>query len=325
MVDTRSREDTLLERFEDLEAIWPAHAANHRVATTSLHSDDVLALDGSRWGSFAQRHKWGLTIAATITALIAWLVFIAAPAYDERLATDTLASYDAALATIDGAVPNARTALAALTAPTADGAELSGSLETLTPFIASANSAREIVAEPLPGTPPLVPRTHIEGIADARLELATVTDQAEALATRLSSLLSYRLLTDGLFALPELPDAAGPDETDTISVELAASLAASVESAVSLPVDPLLDGHRTAAADTLDLLDLLRADYLTALRAEDVATAGALASDMNAAVAELDATLAAALAEVEAWGLRELDLLRVATLEAQAGMEQLAP
>lgn len=317
MVDTRSRQQTLLDRFEELDAIWPERAVSNRMATASLGSDDLLEVDGRRAGEFLFRHRWGLIALATITAVVAWVLLVAAPAIDARYAAQTVDDYDEVLVAIDGAVPSARRALTVLADPVSDDADLSVSLDHLAPFVTAAGTGRSVVAAPLPGTPPFVPRTDIEAVTPIRVEVEAVVANAEMLATRLNSLLTYRLLADDLFTLPELPLAADPDAADAVSVELAGALAAAVEATVSLPSDPLLAEHRLAATDTLTLLETFRADYLTALRAEDAEATEALIADIELAMGALSQALHRSLAGIEEWGARQLDLLRVATIEAR--------
>jgi hypothetical protein len=317
VVDTRSRQDTLIERFESLDAIWPERANYSRVATRSLGADDVLTTEPGTAVEFLRRHSWTLGGLVVLVTSIAWLIGVGAPALDARLAESTLSDYDRALVAIDSSIFDARQALAVLTDPGSDSADLSESLENMTPFVSATSFARTAVAAALPETPPLVPRTRIEAVVPTRISVAGVADQAEAVADRLGTLLTYRLLADGLFVLPHLPTVADGDAVETLSVEIAAALAASVEAAVSLPTDPLLETHRRAVTDTLGRLEALRGDYLAALRAEDEAGAAAIVAEVDAALAAVTDTLGTSLGDVEDWGARELDLLRVATLEAR--------
>ena len=317
MVDTRPRQQTLLDRFEELDAIWPEVSAHDRVLTTSLGRDDILA--GADAPGFVSRHRWGLIALATVVAAAAWLVLVAAPGLESRLADETRAGYDGALASIDLAVPDARRALAVLTDPASDAAELSSSLERLNPFVSATSQARAVVAEPLPATPPLVPRDKIEALISARAVAGDVVNQSEAIAARLNTLLTYRLLAASLFELPALPFTATTEDTDLLSVDLAGSLAASVEIAVSLPSDPLLNDHRRLASEALVRIEGWRSDYLAALRAEDAAAAEAAVDQITAAIGDLDASLQASLGDIESWGARELDLLRLATLDGRSG------
>lgn len=316
MVQTHSRPQTLLDRFEELDAIWPDTYEPDRIATTSPGEDHIV-IEDNRAPDFLHRHRWGLIAAAVTVAATSWLLLVAAPAQDHRLATQVLNRYDGALASIDLTVPDARSALAVLTNPLTEVSDLSDSLEQLSPFVTATNTARSAVSDALPDTLPLVPRTEIEAVATVRSDVGEVAGQAEGLATRLNSLVTYRLLTYGLFDLPELPTEAAPDTIDSLSVELAGAMAASVEVAVSLPSDPLLEAHRLATNETLAQMEIWRTEYLTALRAEDSAAAEVIVTDIEATLLTLHRTLAGSLAEIEAWGARELDLLRLSTIEVR--------
>jgi len=317
LVQTHPRPQTLLDRFEELDAIWPESYEPDRIATTSLGNDHILEIQDTRAPDFLRRHRWGLIALATMVATASWLILVAAPAQDHRLATQLLDRYDGALAAIDLTVPDARRALGVLTDPVADVSDLSDSLQQLSPFVAAASATRSAVTAALPDTLPLVPRTEIEAVAPVRSDVGEVAGQAEVLATRLNSLVTYRLLTYGLFNLPDLPIAASAEEVDVLSVDLAAAMAASVEVAVSLPSDPLLESHRLAANEALTQMDVWRTDYLTALRAEDTATAEGIVAGIESTLLTLHRTLAGSLVEVENWGVRELDLLRLSTIEVR--------
>jgi hypothetical protein len=317
LVQTRPRPQTILDRFEELDAIWPHRHGADRITTTSLGVDEILEVDDRRASDFLTRHRWGLIAVVTIAAATSWLVFVAAPAFDERLAAETVAGYDSALAAIDVAIPDARRAIAALTDPASDPSDLSRSLERLSPFVVSADAARAAVTKELPETPPLVPRTQIESVASVRAEAGAVANQAADLAARLASLVTYRLLADGLFDLPDLPVAAAPDAIDVLSVDMATAMAASVEIAVSLPADPLLDDHRQLANEALIQMDGWRTDYLAAMRVEDAAVTEGIIAEIDATRLALDTALADSLGAIEHWGARELDLLRVAIIESR--------
>lgn len=317
MVQTHSRPQTLLDRFEELDAIWPETYEPDRIATTSMGDDHILELQDTRAPDFLHRHRWGLIAMVTLVAATSWLLLVAAPAQDHRLATQVLNRYDGALASIDLTVPDARRALAALTNPVSDVSDLSDSLEQLSPFVTATNTARSAVSDALPDTLPFVPRAEIEAVTTVRSDVGEVAGQAEGLATRLNSLVTYRLLTYGLFDLPDLPTVAAPDTIDSLSTDLAAAMAASVEVAVSLPSDPLLENHRLAANEALTQMDTWRTEYLTALRAEDSAAAEVIVADIEATLLTLHRTLASSLAEIEEWGARELDLLRLSTIEVR--------
>lgn len=316
MVQTHSRPQTLLDRFEELDAIWPETYEPDRIATTSL-SDDHIEIEDSRAPDFLHRHRWGLIAAAVTVAATSWLLLVAAPGQDHRLATQLLNRYDAAMENIDLTVPDARRALAVLTNPVSDVSDLSDSLEQLSPFVTATNTARSAVSDALPDTLPLVPRTEINAVTTVRSDVGEVAGQAEGLATRLNGLVTYRLLTYGLFDLPELPTVAAPETIDSLSIDLAAAMAASVEVAVSLPSDPLLEAHRLAANEALTQMDTWRTDYLTALRAEDSAAAEVIVADIEATLLTLHRTLSGSLGDIEEWGARELDLLRLSTIEVR--------
>lgn len=316
-MQTRSRPQTILDRFEELDAIWPHSPRLDRITTTSLGADEILQVQGRRGSQFLLRHRWGLIALATIAAAASWLAFVAAPAFDARLAAERVELYDNALAAVDLAVPDARSAIGVLTDPASEPDDLSRSLERLTPFVLAAAAAQAAVMEELPETPPLVPRTNVEAVSSVRAEVGMVVNQADELAGRLTSLVNYRLLAEGLFELPELPVAARPDAIDALSVDMATALAASVEIAVSLPAEPLLDTHRQLASDAITRMDGWRTDYLAALRTEDSAATEAIIADIYGMQVALETALTGSLGAIEDWGARELDLLRVSIIEVR--------
>ncbi len=312
---------SLLDRFADLDQIWPApeQAASPR-RRTAVEEVDHGPTDWSRpdrLGRFALRHRWGLIALAVIAALAAWLLLVAAPGYGHRLAQSVGGGYHTALDDLDHAIPEARSALQTLTDPAADGQRLSASIESLAGFAAAAEGLAAVAHEPLPATPPLVPRNDLDALEPMRTEMDLVAAQAGELVARLNGLLGYRLLFEGAFALPTLPSAADADAVDGLSAQLAAALAASVESVVSLPNDPLLDAHRNQAGALLETLEAWRTDYLSALRNGDPGEAKRLAELAESSIAEVRAALDPTLADIEAWGAGRLDELRIGIIETE--------
>jgi hypothetical protein len=174
----------------------------------------------------------------------------------------------------------------------------------------AALSVAEIADEPLPSTPPLVPRSSIEALQPMRTEMVLVAGRAELISSRAERALLYRATADKAFELGALPDQATGDDVEDISLDLAGKLAASVDTLFRLPSDPLFDEHRRLMQATLDYLREWQIDYLAALRGGNRFRAELLAAAAHTRVDAVQAALGGPLAELDAWVENEIGGLR---------------
>lgn len=125
--------------------------------------------------------------------------------------------------------------------------------------------------------------------------LAAAADTGIRLERRIGNALTYRLVFERAFVVPDLPmstDLTGAADT---SFELSAMIADTERAIEQLPFDSALDSHRAEAEATLAEIERISSLYVEALRAENVpgatthaVTMTRLADDIHE---QLDATL----------------------------------
>lgn len=309
---------TLLERFEQLEAIWPGGEVPNvaRLGTTRVspalptrERTDIA----SRGSALARRHRKPLIVGVVVAGLLAWAFFGIAPAIGEGIAEARRHAYLESLDSIDGSLGNARTALGFATAE--DAATLSDTVGPLAEFTSVTQSGSELAAEPLPSTPPLVPRSPVEELAPLQDRVLGVAQRSDSLAQSINAVVSYRLLLEGAFRLPELPTEATAVEVDQLSGEISFSLAETTDIVLRLPAHEFLQRHAAETTALLEELEIWRGEYLQALRTADIDAATTLVGEATSGVATWHEDLNAPLTEFESWASKELDEIRVLVLE----------
>lgn len=113
----------------------------------------------------------------------------------------------------------------------------------------------------------------LDGGADIAVTLSQVSDVGVALGRRTGSTLTYRLVFERAFVIPELPTTADLTEAADLSFELSAMVADTERALAQLPFDPVLEDHRVSAAQALADIEVMSERYVEALRAEKPETA----------------------------------------------------
>lgn len=302
---TTPHEPSVIDTVEQLRHIWPGEPPprfRHLAAPEPSRRNPL---------SFFAGHPLVIVTILAVVGLSTWAAAFAAPRYAERIADQHRTELLDAAARVEGSVPELRRAVAAAVDPAGDRAALVGALDRLAGIpVAELVS---VVRADLPDTPPGIPRQAIEELKPLRTELNQAAGTAEEISTRLDRIVAYRLAVLDAFAIPELPtQAADTDLIDSISIDLAATLATAVEQVVSLPAEPLLANHRAETNRVLDGLDGWRTQYLAALRSGDVGEAERLLGELDSTLAALDSVLASDLLGVEAWATEHVDALAAA-------------
>lgn len=235
---------------------------------------EIEALDGT-WNSGPsssrlqnQNHRWGLigvVISTVAVIILAALNFGPEAATAPELSPARQAIQDAA-GTIDD--------LELISGYLADPSTPSDSLSGAAVMLAGIDRAAGELATAASSLTPW------DGYQEVASALSTAAEQGSAIEDRLGAALSYRLVSDTIFALPELPTTATGPASAQLGFELATMMSDAERAVTRLPRDPSLVSHRLAT-ETL-IVDLFpQIDrYLEALRNEDAVIAAATANDI---------------------------------------------
>ncbi len=322
-------EGTLLDRIEELPQWRPDAVPEAERAGRSMPLDPAVEVepilpDGwrdqprrrrrtrrkqKRRGPrpWVRRARWSLVSALLLGGVVAAALLIWVPQYVESLAEGVVDDYREGLDLLQERIPPMEASL-----PELARADLTGpDLEEIQPVFArlrtAALSLSDTVRDPLPETPPLLPRDIIDELAPVRARIALVAGRADVVTGRIGRVVRYRTLLQEAFALPaELPTVAEPLEVNDLSLTLAAMLADSLDVVSRLPSEPFLDAHRAEVQETLEWFRTWEIDYLQALRREGSGAAATLVSSARSRVGRVQLRLGAPLAEFEAWAEAEL-------------------
>jgi len=309
---------TVLERFEHLEEVWPGGSVPPHLALGAGKEIWVGARSPRRrslsYGfEFVRDHRVAVVTTAVVAGLAAWLLLGVAPAIGEGIAESRHQEFQAAYENLDSTMAGARAALQTATDPASTN--LSDAVGPLARFSVAATDLAALGAAPLPDLPPLVPSRYVSALQPVRDEAVATAGLAEGVSGRLNALVSYRLLLDSAFRLPDLPAQALDSDLDQLTGEISFMLVETSDALSRLPSDAILDGVTTEAMATLARLEEWRANYLTAITTGDAASAQALAVEAATWVGEVDDSLGQALSEFDSWARFELDGLLVAILQ----------
>lgn len=216
-----------------------------------------------------------------VSALALAAVFIVTALIVSGGGSDSPAPAVQANRAVEIAATNARTlreAVGVLTDPSSTGVQLNEAAVALSEF---DSAARDLAAAASLLT---------DQQASAEMTSAHLTEasqQGGLIERRLGSALTYRLVFERAFLVPELPDTAGITEAADISFALSAMVADTQRALDALPFDPALEDHRVLAAQALADIEVLSGRYVEALRAD---RAGAAARDSAAIIDIADQT-----------------------------------
>lgn len=310
---------TVLERFEQLEDLWPGGAMpSHAILGTGTEQwvgERSRRRDPLGWmADFFKSHRLSIIAVGVLGGLIAWLLVGVAPAIGEGIAESQREKYQTALANADEAISVARAGLALAIDPEASA--LSDALAPLTDFSVAAADLAALAGAPLPDVPPLVTHRYVTELIPEKEALAATAARAQAASERLNGVVAYRLLMQGAFVLPTLPVEALATDIDQLGGEIALMLVETGDSIARLPAEPTLDSVTVASTEALARFEAWRSDYLTALTTGDVQLAQQLADDARTWIADIEGSLETGLSGFDEWARLELDELRVEILEA---------
>jgi hypothetical protein len=293
--DGRTNTGTLIER------LWFA---------TEEH-DAVRPAEDLRAGDFAEAptrsFRWSVVIGSVLVLASAVAMMQVGVRLPVRLADEAIATYRTAITDAQAVLPAAQEVMLAITDPTVTIDGLADAAVTLSRLDNTARNLFTTASEPLSSTPPLVSRRPLDELTPLRADMANASQDGLAIEQRLGDALTYRLVFDKAFALPELPVTASPDQVSALGVELGLGLAATLDALESLPLDPAFEAHRAQAGILAARYAEWQVLYLGGLRSSDLSTTTALVEELQTAVDELRAGMAVPLRTVASWGSDEID------------------
>lgn len=304
--DNHTDTGTLIERLwfatEEHAAVRPA---------TDLKADEVTEAP-------TRSFRWSVIIAAVLVLAISVAVLQIGVRLPARVADEALTTYRTAIAEAQAALPDTQAVMLAITDPTVTVEGLSDAAVTLSQLDTVSRNLFTTASEPLSSTPPLVSRADLDALTPLRTDMANASQEGLAIERRLGDALTYRLVFQKAFPVPELPVTASPDEISAMGVELGLGLAATLDALAALPNDPAFESHRLQAMALAERFAEWQIDYLSALRAVDLSTATALVEELETAVDRVTAGITVSLRTVASWGSTEIDRFGT-TLRSLAG------
>ena len=235
-------------------------------------------------------------VVAVIGLIVVGLVLL--PSITRSRADDHLEMITTALRDLRAELPETQGSLATATDPASQPADLSGLTTQLTELAAKASNLDKATQAELPKAPPLTSSAPIDEIEPVRQSAEPLGTVALTIQQRISNVAEYRTLMDGFLSLPELPTTADAATQAELRVELASAQADSAAILADLPSDVALEEHQAMAREINEEFATWQVDYLEALRTGDAAPAGELISELEAALAELEAALVTPLAQI---------------------------
>lgn len=260
--------------------------------------------------------------AGVVVALIAAVGFAIyyLPRGVQEDADALAATYTISLTTLRNELPTSQIALQILTDPATSDDEVSDTLPAIGDLSADSRVVIRQATAPLPSTPPLVPRTSLENLEPTRSTMLIVGADGEGISGRLAITFTYRSTVPLLFSTPDLPTEADSRNVDQLSVALAESLAETARLIADLPPDPTFGETRELATEASTRYPTWQLEYLDALRQGDSARAATLIAELDTVRDEIEDSLNAALATVQAEVDPRIVILAAETEEAIAAI-----
>jgi len=286
---------TLIERLwfatEEHEAVRPA---------ADLQTSDFVEAP-------ERTFRWSVIVAGGLVLAIAVTVLQIGVRLPIRLAEQATVTYRAVITEAQNVLPTAREVMLSITDPTVTIEGLSDAAVSLSQLDTASRKLFTNASEPLSNTPPLVSRDPLDALAPLRSDMAVASQDGLAIERRLGDALTYRLVFDRTFALPELPVTASPDEISSLGVELGLGLAGTLDAIAALPNDPAFEAHRAQAEVLATRYSEWQIEYLSALRIRDLTAATVLVEELQTAVERLTAGISVPLQAVAAWATDEIE------------------
>lgn len=299
--DMRTVDDGQTDTGTLIERLWFA---------TEQH-EAVRPAEDLRPSDFQQMPKrtfrWSIILSAVLVLAVAVALLQIGVRLPIRLADEATAGYYTVVTDAQDVLPAAQEVMLAITDPDVTIVSLSDAAVILSQLDTASRNLFTTASEPLPATPPLVSRSALDALTPLRSDMADASQEGLTIERRLGDALTYRLVFDKTFAIPELPVAANGDQISALGVDLGLDLAATLNSIAALPDDPAFEAHRSRTEGLADRYAEWQVEYLSALRTADPDTATALVQELQGAIDQLTAGVADPLREVAAWGTDELD------------------
>ncbi len=192
-----------------------------------------------------------------------------------------------------------------------DGLSSDAGLSTLTGHLSdldiAARRSASLAAEPLPSTPILGRTADINALAGPRDLLASGSAQALSIGKQIGDAMAYSLTMSLAFNLPELPEQAPPGQVEEIALQLSTSIAETSLLLARLPDDPVFEGFRQRASETVASVEQIQAEYIAALKSGDATRAADVRHRLDGAISGLREELHAPIGEVKTWAVSRLD------------------
>lgn len=315
-VDERSSTTGLIAAV-DLD---PADTSTHTTAVTEATPPVAIVPESLPTPPRDHRIRWSIVIptvlvAVGVAALALWL-----PARTRAEAAVLAGRYRTAVMELRNALPDAQAALADLTDPDTDPERLADVVPAAAAFQATAGRLADLASQPLPATPPLVPRAPLDALEPGRERMGVLAAEGDLIARRLARGFTYRTTIPRLLGVPALPTTADDATRDDLAVQLAASLATATELLGELRDDPAFTSTAFAARAAVEELPSWQDRYLAALAGGDVDAAGSAVAELEASRRALDATLTADLLTLRSDLDRRIIELAAAAEELLAAM-----
>ncbi|MDE0351574.1 MAG: hypothetical protein OXM57_02635 [bacterium] len=193
----------------------------------------------------------------------------------------------------------------------ADGLSSDAGLSSLTSHLSdldiAARRSASLAAEPLPSTPILGMTADINALAGPRDLLASGSAQALSIGQQIGDAMAYSLTMSLAFNLPELPEQAPPGQVDEIALQLSTSIAETSLLLARLPDDPVFEGFRQKATETVASVEQIQAEYISALRSGDATRAADVRNRLGGAISGLREELHVPMGEIKTWAVSRLD------------------
>lgn len=242
-----------------------------------------------------RRFRWPIVIVLVLSIVGVGVAAIVLPRMVEDDALVVRQSYYDAAVDLRAYLPEAQSALDAVTNPASSDDMVSAAVPAVAELDTTAFTLESATSEPLPSAPPLVPSDPIDALEPLRVRGNVLGITGSQIATRIGSAYVYRTAIPGLLDMGTLPSGATTQEVNEISVRLAASLATAAGVLADVPSDPVFATTRSAATAAIERYAPWQDEYLASLTSEDAETATRLVDELELMHTDLIAALEADL------------------------------
>ncbi len=257
---------------------------------------DWVPRELARQVTSGRNFRWTVIITMLVMGALAVGAVLWLPSIVRHRADVRAEQYRSALYDLRTELPSAQGALATATDPEATQEELSELAGPLTDLVSVAEHLADVIADPLPEAPPLLPSGPIDELVPLQDRLGPLGGEAVAVQKRISDLVRYRTLLAGITDLPDLPTEATAADINELRVTLAAFHADSVGTVNQMSPDTALTEHLDEVRAALNRFADWQIDYLEVLRQGDDPTP--LIAEITTLFENLDHTIVPPLATI---------------------------